>query len=216
MPIETPTGFFGTGNSPSLDPAGTAYIQLAGDDFPKDATYLFTHLDVVDKDGKGIDIAAGLYPHHAVFFSSGRFAMNSFLSCNGKSIKIPTIPSVVGTAAERADNQYYVKGSKVNTGFYVPKDDKVIMQIDIVNYKDYDQDVYVIPEIEYIPGKQADFLESDNYIISPSTCDSPLGSMGGTFVKPPPGAKQFTLNGTDMTFDQDGYIVWSRKLFSDS
>jgi hypothetical protein len=169
---------------------------------------------MVGEDGKEIGIDNGLYPHHAIFVSPSHFSMDPILSCNGRSIKVPSIPVFVGSAAELADNQYTTQNATINTGFYIPKNEKVFVQIDMVNYKEYDQNIYLVPEIEYFPGKPEGYLDSNMYVISPSTCDSAMGALGGTFVKPPAGVKKFNVNGTDMTFDTDGFIAFSRKLLA--
>jgi hypothetical protein len=181
-------------------------------DFPTDAMILYTELKVMTEDGNRIDIAKGLYNHHAVFFSTSKTKVGDILSCNGRPMRIPTVPTFMGSAAEELQDYFADPKSKIDTGFYLPKGDKILAQIDIVNYKDYDQNVWLVPEIEYIPGKPPGYLDSEKYTLSPNTCDSPLGAMAGGFIKPPPGAKKWAINGTDMTFTKDGYIVFSRKF----
>jgi hypothetical protein len=208
------TGLMGTGNFVSLDPGGTSFIHVMDTDFPTDVMLLYSRLFVIGEDGKEVGIDQGIYPHHVVFISPSRFAMDDILSCNGRTMKVPTIPTFIGTSAEIAENRYTNRNATVDTGYYLPKGEKIAVQIDIVNYKEYDQNIYIVPEIEYIAGKPKGYLDSSEYIISPNTCDSILGVLGGTLVKPPPGVKKFSLNGTDMTFEKDGYIVWSRELYS--
>jgi hypothetical protein len=180
-------------------------------DFPTDAMILYTELKVLGEDGNRIDFAKGLYNHHAVFFSSSHGLPSDLISCNGKLMVIPPVPTFMGSAAEELQDYFADPKSTIDTGFYLPKGDKVVAQIDIVNYKDFDQNIWLLAEIEYLPGKPAGYLDSDKYTLSPATCDSPLGAMSGSYIKPPPGAKKFAINGTDMTLMKDGYIVFSRK-----
>jgi hypothetical protein len=52
-----------------MDPAGTGYSYMAGEDFPRDVTLLATTSAIYDEGGKNkIDTAKGLYNHHNVFF----------------------------------------------------------------------------------------------------------------------------------------------------
>lgn len=174
---------------------------------------LYSTLKVYGEDGKELSLDHGLYPHHIIFVSYEKLRMNNLISCKGKPTKIPTFPTFIYSAAELAINTFTLKNSNFNSGFYIPKGDKVFIQGEIVNYKEYDQDIWLVPEIEYIPGKPEGYSDSDLYIISPETCDSKWGVYSGTF-KPKAGATKFNLTGSDMTFENDGTIVWSRKYSS--
>jgi hypothetical protein len=197
----------------SLDPAGTSYVQALGDDFPTDSTLLFSTLKVLGKDGKEISIAGGLYPHHVVFFSTSKLGITDYFACNGTAMKTPILPTFIGASAENVNDYFADPKSDINTGYYLPKDDKILFQIDIVNYKDEDQFIFLEPEIEYIPGKAAGYLDTNKFILSPGTCDSAMGALSGAYVKPPPGQKQFSVNGKNsIEINQDGYIVSSRKF----
>ena len=56
----------------SMDPAGTGYSYMAGEDFPRDVTLLATNSAIYDEGAKNkIDTAKGLYNHHNVFFDVG-------------------------------------------------------------------------------------------------------------------------------------------------
>jgi hypothetical protein len=187
---------------------------VADSDFPTDITALYTRLEILGEDGKIINIDKGLYPHHAVFASASRFAQNSIVSCNGKPLKVPTIPVIIGAAAETPDEYLTDREGRVNSGFYLPKNGKIAMQIDIVNYKDYDQSIYLVPEIEYLAGKPKHYLDTDKYLLSPGTCDSPQGALSGTSIKPPPGQKKFELAGSEMTLETDGYLITASKSSS--
>lgn len=197
----------------SLDPAGTSFVQALGEDFPTDSTLLYTTLKVLGEDGKEISIAKGLYPHHVVFFSTSKLGTADYFACKGKAVKTPYLPTFIGAAAENVNDYFADPKSDINTGYYLPKDDKILFQIDVVNYKDHDQFIYLEPEIEYFPGKAAGYLDSDKFILSPGTCDSAMGAFSGTNIRPPPGVKKFAVNGSDIEINRDGYIISSRKDF---
>jgi hypothetical protein len=66
-----------------MDPAGTGYSYMAGEDFPRDVTLLATTSAIYDDGGKNkIDTAKGLYNHHNVFFDIGHHE-KSAVGCEG-------------------------------------------------------------------------------------------------------------------------------------
>jgi hypothetical protein len=194
-----------------MDPSGTSFNQALDTDFPVDATFVWAKVFVAGEDGKEIGLEEGIYPHHVIFVSPSRFTMDNILSCGGRRLPVPQLAAFLGASAETFANRYTIKDSPVNTGVYIPKGEKIFLQVDIVNSKDYDQNVFLVTELEYLPGKPAGYLDSSQYIISPNSCDSALGVVAGQSIKPPPGVKKFHINGTDMTFTTDGYIVYSRE-----
>jgi hypothetical protein len=59
------------GNDKSMDPAGTSYSYMAGDDFPRDVTLLSTTSAIYDEGGKNkIDTAKGLYNQYIFYQGS--------------------------------------------------------------------------------------------------------------------------------------------------
>jgi len=56
------------GNGESMDPGGTGYSYMAGDDFPRDVTLLSTTSAIYDEGGKNkIDTAKGLYNQYVFY-----------------------------------------------------------------------------------------------------------------------------------------------------
>jgi hypothetical protein len=180
-------------------------------DFPSDVTVLYTDTRMVGADGKEVGLAEGVYSHHVVFIASSKMDTEKLVSCNGRRLNVPTIPVFAGAAAENVPNSYAIKNATINTGYYLPKGEKIFLDVDVVNSKESDIEIYIESEVEYLLGKAEGYLDSDSFIISPSTCDSAAGVMGGTYVKPPPGQQKFSFKGSDITMEQNGYIVWSRK-----
>ncbi|KAF2674351.1 hypothetical protein BT63DRAFT_449343 [Microthyrium microscopicum] len=206
---------FGTGNFKSMDPGGTSFIQVLDKDFPTEITMIYSKLDIIASDGQPIDIGKGLYAHHAVFASLSKIAQNPVLSCNGKPLNLTTLPTFIGAAGEAPENYFTDVTGKVNSGVHIPKDDKLIMQIDIVNYADQDQEIYLVPEIEYMEGFPPGFAESDRYTLSPGTCDPTRGPNSGQNIQPPEGQKKFEIAGPEMTFEENGHIMYSRAHLHD-
>ena len=82
-----------------MDPHGTGYSYLAGDDFPRDVTILEAQSMMVTEDFKRADLADGLYNHHKVFFDLSHKLM-PVLHCSSALPK-STLPMAVFMAALR-------------------------------------------------------------------------------------------------------------------
>jgi hypothetical protein len=90
----------------SMDPAGTGYSYMAGEDFPRDVTLLATASAMYDEGGKNkIDTAKGLYNHHNVFFDLGH-KDTSAVGCEGGKASGRSMPMsvIMAGATEEVSN----------------------------------------------------------------------------------------------------------------
>jgi hypothetical protein len=107
---------------------------------------------------------------------------------------------------DNALTTYTSPDGKLNSGYYVAKNDFVISSGEVINYNDQEKKVYVVADIEYLAGRQPDFYESSIQALFISGCD--WGNIGGAMnLKLPVGAKKHTFKSKDMVFAQDGYLV---------
>lgn len=67
----------------------------------------------------------------------------------------------VGAGAEGTENVFAANSTTVKTGYYVQKQDKMLLQAEVVNYDPMAKDVYLSLEYEYIPhiGKEEGWLD---------------------------------------------------------
>jgi hypothetical protein len=200
------------GNSFSLDPAGTGYMDVAAD-IPKDITILDAITGVYDDKMKEIDFNRGLYNHHNVFFDLG----TSFpvpISCGSSwfdmsNFKMP-VNIFMGGAADTSSNHYTSLDGKFNSGYYLSKNTDVLQMIDIVNYNDKPMDIYTVSELEYIPGKPPGLLQANSVTIALGMCD---GMAGMKLMEPmfkgqtADGNKTFSITGADVNVARDGYFL---------
>jgi hypothetical protein len=101
---------------------------------------------------------------------------------------------------------YTSPDGKLNSGYYVKNNDVVISSGEVINYNNEDKKVYVVADIEYLPGRQPDFYEADIQALFISGCD--WKNIGGAMsLKLPKGAKKHTFKSQDMMFAEDGYLV---------
>jgi hypothetical protein len=101
---------------------------------------------------------------------------------------------------------YTSPDGKLNSGYYVKKDDFIISSGEVINYNNIEKKVYVVADIEYLPGRQPDFYESAIQALFISGCD--WQNIGGAMnLKLPAGTKSHTFKSKEMMFAEDGYLV---------
>lgn len=62
--------------------------------------------------------------------------------------------SFAGGAVDEFSDYYTSVDGKLQSGYHIPKDGKISMSGEIINYKKTEQKVYVRMTMEYIPGIQ--------------------------------------------------------------
>jgi len=191
------------GNSASLDPAGTGYNYLAvAKDLPREITVLQGG-SIITENGKQIILKDGLYNHHNVFFNINKRPPRILACSNGLAQDLLPMSVFMGGATEVGDMTY--SDGKANTGYYIGKNDKIVFNLDIVNYTNNTREVVSITEVEYIPGKPTGLMDATQQLISPSMCD---GDNSGSVLG---GHKsKFVLESKEMTFLSDGIFIQPR------
>jgi hypothetical protein len=186
----------------SMDKGGTGYQYLVDDDFPKDITVLEAVSEIQDENFKRIESNNGIYNHHNIFVDQKK-AIGATYGCETPrpGIRVP-LTSFMGGAAQASGIHYSPRKGNVKTGYYLSKDRKVMIMVDVVNYHNEEKIVYTSSEIEYVPGKPEDYLDAAQRLIDPGDC----GGVRGANVHPPKGVKKFSVNGTGIVVARDGYI----------
>jgi hypothetical protein len=83
--------------------------------------------------------------------------------------------------------------------------------LDMVNYKDVPRTVYIEGVIDYLPGKQEGWLESQTGILNLGICDG-AGGFKANNVHAPAGVSKFTLKAQKpIEMAHDGYILTASK-----
>jgi hypothetical protein len=124
---------------------------------------------------------------------------------NGMAIEPPGMSIFSGSSEDKGGAFYTVPKDKVdfNSGYYIGKDDKILMLGDIVNYTDEDKEIYTVTDLQHIEGRPPGTLDSITQLWSINLCD---GIMG--FLNPPKldGGK-FSIKSQEMKIQQDGYLI---------
>jgi hypothetical protein len=155
----------------SLDPRGQgkiSFLPKGGLCGGEDCTILSARLGLSYEDGSEASPETGVYIHHLLSFSPSRPSTNAIGLCdvtNPKedigfvnkilSNKLPFSPFTGRGEDGGAVSMVFTSGDgKFDSGYHLGKDDFVLVQSDLVNYKNTTQNVYLTYEYEYVPGFQ--------------------------------------------------------------
>jgi len=195
------------GNTFSMDPAGTGYQNLAGDDFPRDAMFVDSYTVLLNETFQKAYVDDGLYNHHIVWYDQSK-TNPSFVSCNGKRAMTIPMSIFMGAGSEEIDGAYRHTGGEVKSGYYIGPKDVINFGMDIVNYQDRERTVYMANEIEYFTGKPADYTDAQTHVLMLGMCDGGSAMMGAMNIHPPKDKKQFTMTGSKpIVVEKEGYMV---------
>jgi hypothetical protein len=150
-----------------------------------------------------IDRNEGLYNHHIAFIDMSSLTP-AVVSC-GDGRAFATIPANVfmGGAADTLGNRYTTSDGQFKSGFYLGKNAGVILMVDVVNYNDQPKNIYVVSEIEYLPGKREGYMQSSVIDLDIGVC----GGKSGLYLQAPKGQPKFAFQGKDFTVERDGYFL---------
>jgi hypothetical protein len=196
----------------SMDGGGTGYAFQSDGDFPTDITILSGVVEIQSEKFKHLTLDDNIYTHHFLIYDMDKPQQPNFACEGGAAIKYVPVPSsvVLGGAAEDAESRYTitkeVAGKK--TGYYVKKESRLLMNVDIVNYNKEDMDIYASADISYIPGQPADYLDVNPIFVPLAACDA--GNMLPGIVKVPKGQKTWSLQSKGIVVAQDSILFLFR------
>lgn len=197
------------GNSKSADPAGTAFMYLAKD-FPKDVTLITANTTWVWKDGSEARVDQGVYNHHHLVVDMAKTKPTKIAECpDGTGVGMG-VPLFSGSAEDGGGSLYSTKNGEFPSGYYLPKNSRVMITGDVVNYKDETQEIYSLTDIQYIEGQPKALMQAANQIWDLGRCSGDSEMTGA--LRPPPGQKKWSIQSSPMKIVQDGYILAFRKL----
>jgi hypothetical protein len=193
-----------------MDKGGTGYASLVDADFPKDITTLETLTDLLDEKFQRTDTKDGIYNHHISIMDLGRRPTPGY-TCEGKAARVPPFSVYGAGATETGPLRFAAVNASIKTGYYLPKDRKILNTIDVVNYNNVERTVYVRMELEYLPGKAPGYLDVRQERLDPGMCGGP---SNGNALRPPRGVSKFSVNSTGIVIGREGYIVNLSKFHS--
>jgi hypothetical protein len=190
-----------------MDPAGTAWNQIAGD-FPTDITILRTRTQVEFADGTRARAQTGVYNHHVAFVDITR-PLPEVARCTTRDGPTPNRMSIfMGNPEDAAPNSWAFPNNDLTTGYYIEKGRPVVMTVDLVNYTNETQLVYTRAEVDYVEGKLPGLVNSSLQTFRLAECE---GSDNYIAVDIPKGQNKFVLKSKEMKVLTDGYIFSGSK-----
>jgi hypothetical protein len=156
------------------------------------------------KTGVKATILDDIYLHHLLFFDSQK-EEPEFLGCDGSNILPYPLSLFMAGSEDVGGGVFTTSDGSFNSGYYIGKEDMLIMTGDVVNLSNFTKHVYASAEIEYIEGRVPGMLDASILMTNVGQCD---GDMG--IFQAPEGETRFSVNGTDMDVLNDGYIITSK------
>jgi hypothetical protein len=132
-----------------MDPNGFGFIKRLSSGVCKDCTILAGTMRVVSESGKILGVSDGIYIHHAVTMDVSKSVKSYITGCGDVA---GMLSAFVGAGVDDFTQHYTTPDGKFPSGYYV-KDDTFLMQVELVNYNDKPQKVFINMELDYVPGK---------------------------------------------------------------
>jgi hypothetical protein len=157
-----------------MDAKGQGGIAVIKEGFCKSCSILAGRFDLTYADNSKAGPADGVYIHHFVSYDTGKSAQNPIgSSCAGGSAasgpRTQTFAAFVdrGEDSGETDTIFTSPDGKRNSGFRFTPKTSLMIQYDLVNYKEAAKDIYLNMEIEYIEGAAAQDAGHDLKSVSP-------------------------------------------------
>jgi hypothetical protein len=191
-----------------MDPAGTGYNNLVGPDFPRDVLMIDSHSQLANETFEKAIVEDGLYNHHITYMDSSK-TVDSWIACEGKPVPEMPVSFFMGAGSEDIDDKYSTaNGKSTKFGYHIGKEDRITVGLDVVNYQDRERTVYIVSEMEYLPGMPKDYTHAQSRIVYMGACDGDRARMGAANIHPPKDKKKFVLTGkNDIEIMRDGHLV---------
>jgi hypothetical protein len=139
---------------------------------------------ISDRNGLSTNIGSGVYTHHIIMtdrnrkpvpnpvaMKCGQFTVNGNMPMGNVSV-------FLGKGDELDGKVFAAKGEAVKSGFHIDKTDRINFAAEVVNYNDFDKDVYLRLEYEYITGRPSGYLDIGMGAINIGECGQSLKSLG--------------------------------------
>jgi hypothetical protein len=149
-----------------------------------------------------INLKDGLYVHHTLWGDLSHKSVD-FMGCESTTPKPTSLSVFMAGGLETSDFRFgQPAGSALKSGYYIGPQDSVLINIDIVNNEKVAKDLYMIAEMEYLPGKPKDILGAQHTVIDLGFCDG----QNGLNIHAPPGKTKWSLKGSTILVTKDGWL----------
>jgi hypothetical protein len=190
------------GNSKSGDPYGTAYTYLADKDFPRDITVISTLSKPTLNNSTRISLDDGLYVHHTLYADVDH-KITPFATCEKSKPRLINTSVFMAGGLQESSFRFESDNATFKSGYYIGKDNSVLINVDIVNYFEEARDIYMVSEVEYLPGLATGTLQAEQHSIDLGLCDS----QNGLNIQAPKGQTKWSLTGSPILVAEPGWLV---------
>jgi hypothetical protein len=158
-------------------------------------------MPTIDKSTR-ITLADGLYVHHTMYVDLNH-TITPFVSCEKSRPR--TIPTSVFMAGglEKSEFKFATPNGTFKSGYYIGRDSKVLINVDIVNYNADSRDLYMVSELEYTPGLSAGVLQAEQSTIDLGLCDN----QNGLNVHAPKGQTKWSMSSSPILVSEPGWLI---------
>jgi hypothetical protein len=148
--------------------------MMANSGYCTDCTVLAAQVDIVFENGTRADIVNGVYLHHLVAGMMGNTTgkgggawvdmcpkpkggakasgLAGLLGSLGSSLGAGG--TFVGGAVDEFVDYFTSVDGRVNSGYFIPANNRMFLSGEVINYLAVPQNVYVRLDIEWVPGKK--------------------------------------------------------------
>jgi hypothetical protein len=182
-----------------MDPNGNTFGGMISG-LPKDVTLLFQNTTLQYENGTIADQSTGVYNHHVAFMDPTKRGAQLF-ACKGRGV-VASPPAPIAASEDVGFSLYTTKDWKFNSGYYIGKSATILAMGEVVNYSTEPKKIYVVSEIEYVPGKPAGSMDVSIQVLSVNQCESL-----NIALQAPSGQKVFTFKSQNIELLQNGYIL---------
>jgi hypothetical protein len=191
----------------ALHDSGLTKSHLS-DDFPRDVTILRTSTYLTFEDGQVADMKNGIYEHHVAYPDISKSTPTAISCKNGWGSFRNPASIFMGGSVDGGSNLLTSPDGQFNSGFYIDKNDVMMQTGDVVNYNNETRTIFSVAEVEYLDGKPPGLMEASVQMFAIGQCDS---FLPGLVLNAPAGQKKFTVKGTEMVVNFDGYFLQNSK-----
>jgi hypothetical protein len=172
---------------------------------------LRTNTTLQYENGTLASVNTGVYNHHVIIFDTGK-STPPLIQCGplrekarGGGMMMPGT-YFGGSSTDGAPSLFSTPDGMFNSGHHLGQRARVVLSVELVNYGTETKNIYIVTEVEYVPGSTPGMMDTSVGIMSVNQCDR----IPNPFLRAPKGKKAFTMQSKNITIVQDGYMLSRR------
>jgi hypothetical protein len=183
-----------------MDPNGI-FVEGRITGFCTHCTVLYAKADTYFPNSTRAGVSSGLYNHHIVVLDDKKRNLPWYL-CDSKSeLGASESAGFIVSGVDEAANFFTSPDGSFKSGYWIgEKQNRFIMQAELINYRDKGLSAYITTEIEYVEGSLAGYSDTSVSLLSVTGCKSPD-------YHAPHGESEYNVTSPIVHMPNDGYII---------